>query len=317
MKRTLKIVGISFICIIFMVSIFSIRGMAQGFWNRNTDVIQNPVLTDDLDIDENEDIDEVDEIIEEEIVEIDDNEEEIIIDNDSKKEEKKVIIPDGSKKVFLTFDDGPTKLTPKILDILKENDVQATFFTIGRLLVANQDIAIRAYEEGNMILPHSYSHNYAIYSTFETFYDDFYAAERAIEDVMGYESPPIFRFPGGSSNHSSFDFGGPQFMPLLTEDIKEKDYYYIDWNVSSGDAGPDYNDGDKMLHNIINTSKGKDFIVILFHDVDKNREMARILPEVIEYYRDNGYMFRTFKDITEEELDQMVTLKLSNKPIIR
>lgn len=223
----------------------------------------------------------------------------------------------SSKKVFLTFDDGPTSLTPKILDILKEHDVLATFFVIGKLAEDQPDIVQRTYDEGHMVLPHSYSHDYSIYSTFETFYDDFYRAEEVVENILNIEVPPIFRFPGGSSNHSSFRYGGKQFMPQLTEDIKEKGYYYIDWNVSSGDAGPDYNDKDKMLNNIFQGAKNKDFIVVLCHDVSWNVKMAEILPQVITTLREQGYQFRTFKDITEEELNKMVSLKIANKSIVR
>ena len=223
----------------------------------------------------------------------------------------------SNKKVFLTFDDGPTSLTPKVLDILKEYEVNATFFTIGRLLEQYPEYAIRTYKEGNMILPHSYSHDYAIYSTFESFYDDFYKAEEAHRKVLGFDPPPIFRFPGGSSNHSSFDYGGKQFMPKLTEDIKEKGYYYIDWNVNSGDTGPDSNNPDKMLKNVLDGVGNKDFVVILFHDLPRNKAILDILPEVIETLKNKGYAFRTFRDITEDELNKMVELKLANKPIIR
>lgn len=223
----------------------------------------------------------------------------------------------SAKKVFLTFDDGPTSLTPEILRILKENGVEATFFVIGKLAENNPDIITRTYLEGHMVLPHSYTHDYAIYSTFETFYEDFYRAEAVVNDILGIEVPPIFRFPGGSSNQSSFRYGGRQFMPKLTVDVKEKGYYYVDWNVSSGDAGPDYNNKNKMLDNVINGAKNKDLAVVLFHDVARNTRVAEILPEIIQSFKEQGYEFRTFRDITEEELNKMIQLKISNKPIVR
>ncbi|ABR47887.1 polysaccharide deacetylase [Alkaliphilus metalliredigens QYMF] len=244
--------------------------------------------------------------------------EEIELETSQKSDEVKTVYPNnGHKKVFLTFDDGPTPLTPRVLDILKEENVPATFFIIGRLLEKYPQYTIRAYEEGHGILPHSYSHDYSIYSTFETFYDDFYKAEQKVKETLGYEPPPIFRFPGGSSNHSSFDYGGKQFMPKLTEDIKEKGYYYVDWNASSGDAGPDYDNPDQMLKNVLEGAAGKDFVVVLFHDVTRNEKMLEMLPKLIETLKKDGYTFRSFRDITEEELDKMVQLKLANKPIIR
>ncbi|SES65449.1 Peptidoglycan/xylan/chitin deacetylase, PgdA/CDA1 family [Natronincola peptidivorans] len=234
------------------------------------------------------------------------------VNSDAKKKDNH-----KSKKIFLTFDDGPTTLTPQILDVLKEHDVNATFFAIGRLAEKHPDQIKRIYNEGNMVLPHSYTHDYSIYSTIDGFYEDFFRAEETVSSILDIQLPPIFRFPGGSSNHSSFNYGGKQFMPKLTEDVKEKGYYYIDWNVSSGDAGPDYNNKEKMIENVLNGAKGQDFIVVLFHDVPRNTSMKKILPEVITVFKDRGYTFRTFRDITEEELNTMVQLKLANKPIIR
>jgi len=61
----------------------------------------------------------------------------------------------------LTFDDGPTtSVTPKILDILKEENVKATFFVIGKSAEEHPEIVKRAYDEGHYIANHGYSHNY-------------------------------------------------------------------------------------------------------------------------------------------------------------
>ncbi|MCT8137816.1 polysaccharide deacetylase family protein [Anaerobacillus sp. CMMVII] len=223
--------------------------------------------------------------------------------------------PTANKKVFLTFDDGPTSLTPHVLKTLKEHNVHATFFTIGKRMEAMPNVVRDIYQEGHMVLPHSYSHDYAIYTTFETFYSDFYKAEQTYKDVLGFKPPQIFRFPGGSSNQSSFQYGGKQFMPSLTIDLKEKGYTYVDWNVTSGDAGPDAKNQAKLYENIVTTSANKDFVIVLFHDVSSNEATANVLPEVINYYKKNGFTFRTFRDVTKEELQRMEALKLSNKTI--
>lgn len=252
------------------------------------------------------------------IIDEEDNftEEEEINENEE-IEVQPVPVVDSRKKVFLTFDDGPTRLTPKVLDILREHDVKATFFTLGIMMEKYPEILQNTYNEGHMVLPHSHTHNFAIYSTFDTFYEDFYMVESVYKNILGFDAPPYFRFPGGSSNHSSFKYGGRQFMPLLTEDIKEKGYYYIDWNVSSGDTTPDYTNGTKMLDNIFKDVKKNDFAVILMHDLEKNTKLLEILPEIIERLKEQGYTFRTFRDITQDELDTMVKLRLANKPIVR
>ena len=237
-----------------------------------------------------------------------------ILKKESTKKEQTV---SPQKKVYLTFDDGPTTLTPNIIDTLQKYNVQATFFVIGKRLEQYPQYSIQAYKNGNMILPHSYSHDYAIYTTHETFYADYDKVKKAYQKTLGFEPPPIFRFPGGSSNHSSFQYGGIQYMPLLTQDIKKKGYFYIDWNVTSGDAGADYQNAQKLLDNVLTQSKGKDVLVVLFHDVSSNTATAEILPKVIEHFKKEGYQFQTFRDITQKDLNQLVALKISNKPIVR
>ncbi|MCD8500837.1 MAG: polysaccharide deacetylase family protein [Bacillaceae bacterium] len=223
----------------------------------------------------------------------------------------------NEKKVFLTFDDGPTSLTPTILNILEDHEVKATFFTIGNRMEQYPDVVQQAYDEGHMVLPHSYSHDYAIYTSFDTFYEDFFKAEEVYTSILGLQPPTIFRFPGGSSNHSSFQYGGEQFMPKLTEDIRQRGYYYIDWNVTSGDAGPDAGDADRLLDNVIQQSKRQDFVVVLFHDTAPNTATAKVLPDVIQHFKKQGFTFRTFRDIADDELQLMVSKKIANKTISR
>ncbi|WP_096439023.1 polysaccharide deacetylase family protein [Alteribacter populi] len=225
--------------------------------------------------------------------------------------------PDGSKKVFLTFDDGPTAITEDIVDTLNDYDVNGTFFTVGQRMEESPEISQRTYEEGNMILTHSYTHDYSIYESLDSFYEDLRLAEEAYENVLGFEAPQILRFPGGSSNHSSFNYGGEEFMTTLTEDIKDRGYHYIDWNVTSGDASDIYDQPDEMLKQIKATSADRDLVVPLFHDTARNEATAEILPEVIEFYKEEGYEFRTFADITDEELNEMMNKQIADKPVVR
>ncbi|MDG5787509.1 polysaccharide deacetylase family protein [Evansella sp. AB-P1] len=234
-----------------------------------------------------------------------------------KNDNKAKTDPNGEKKVFLTFDDGPTSLTSSVLDILQKYDIPASFFVIGERMERKPKITQRAYNEGHMILPHSFTHEYSIYTSFDTFYKDFFLAEEAYRNTLQLEPPSIFRFPGGSSNHSSFEYGGEEFMPLLTEDVKDKGYVYVDWNVSSGDAGSNINDPTGMKNSIIKDSIDNDFIVLLFHDTGNNQALLEILPTVISYYKENDYTFRSFQDITDIELAEMKNRHIANKPINR
>jgi peptidoglycan-N-acetylglucosamine deacetylase len=219
------------------------------------------------------------------------------------------------KKVFLTFDDGPSSLTNEILAILNKKDVKATFFTIGNLMEQHPEIVKQTYKSGHMVLPHSYSHKYSIYTTFDTFYKDFAKVEDAYESILGIEAPPVFRFPGGSSNQTSTKYGGKQFMPQITADLRERGYSYVDWNVISGDASPISKNPKAMLEQVINGSENNDFVVALFHDITPNKATAKILPDVIDFYQKNGYTFRTFRDVTEDEMAEMVKRGIVNKTI--
>lgn len=237
--------------------------------------------------------------------------------NELKKKERNDQAKLNEKKVFLTFDDGPTKLTEQILTILEENDVKATFFTIGNQMENHPDIVKKTYTSGHMVLPHSYSHDYSMYTTFETFYKDFYKAEEVFQSILGFKPPAYFRFPGGSSNHSSFQFGGKQFMSNLTTDIKNKGYHYIDWNVISGDTTPISTNPNKMLEQIKKGAENKNLVVVLFHDIAANETTAKILPDVIDYFKKQGFTFRTFRDVTKAELNKMKEMGISNREITR
>lgn len=315
MRKISKIAFVGIVFLAIMVAAPSMVGVAQSFLSNNNinETVENiqEENSDESYIDQNKEVEEdAEEIISEK--EPKESEEET---NDKVEENSEEF--DSRKKVFLTFDDGPSNLTPEVLEILEKNNVKATFFTIGKSVEQKPELIKQTYDEGHMVLPHTHSHQYSIYSSFESYYKDLELVEQAIEDVLDFDIPKILRFPGGSSNHSSFEYGGEQFMPQLTKDIKNKGYYYIDWNVLSGDASSDYDKKDKLISNVINGAKNKDFIVILFHDTARNTAMAEALPEIISQLKNQEYTFRTFRDITEEELDKMVELKLANKPIVR
>ena len=327
MKKMGKVLVVVIILLSFMVAMPSIIGITQSFIgnvgvdNQDTEVYEAPLDENPNNNEKNENDGDNKDIDEDDGTEVNydkDNDDSLDKDKDKDSESNvEEIVENSAKKIFLTFDDGPSNLTPEILKILDENQVKATFFTIGKNVEKNPQWVKQAYDEGHMVLPHTYTHEYSIYSTFETYYNDLELAKKSIEDVIDIEVPYIFRFPGGSSNQSSFKYGGQQFMPKLTEDVKEKGYYYIDWNVSSGDASPDYDNKEKMISNVIDGGKNKDFIVALFHDTSRNTKMAEILPDIILELKNQGYTFRTFRDITEDELNTMVQLKIANKPIIR
>ena len=135
------------------------------------------------------------------------------------------------KVVYLTFDDAPSKTVFKdILDILKKEDVKATFFVIGNQVAGNEEILKRAYDEGNSIGLHSFTHEKKnLYTSNEKFLDEMLRTQKAIGDVIGC-SPKILRFPFGANN---------SFYKLKKDLVKllhENDLKIYDLNADSGDG---------------------------------------------------------------------------------
>ncbi|WP_288162231.1 polysaccharide deacetylase family protein [Dubosiella newyorkensis] len=140
----------------------------------------------------------------------------------------------GKKVVYLTFDDGPSENTAKILDILDKYNAKATFFVTGNHPEYNKYMK-RAAKEGHTIGLHTYTHNYSqLYSSEEAYFDDLQQISDMVEDVTGKKSK-VIRFPGGSSNMISANYVDG-LMTTLTQKVQEQGYQYFDWNVDSTDA---------------------------------------------------------------------------------
>ena len=155
--------------------------------------------------------------------------------NENSVSEIKAIYGSDEKQVFLTFDDGPTKeITPQILDILKEEQVPATFFVLGSRVELNPDLVKREFEEGHYIANHGYSHEYSnIYASVQSVIDEYNSTERAIQDAIGmseYHSY-LFRFPGGSSGGRYHDLKAEAKQFLADNGIAS-----TNWNCLNGDA---------------------------------------------------------------------------------
>ena len=195
--------------------------------------------------------------------------------------------------IYLTFDDGPsTKNTARLLDILKEENVKATFFLTDK---TNTDYLIkRMYDEGHTIGLHTASHNYKyIYSSTTNFIKDIEKIQEKVARITG-EKSSIIRFPGGSSNTvSSFN---PGIMCTLSNMVIEKGYHYFDWNVSSGDAGSSRSKKNTYRNVTNNLSKNR-ANVVLMHDIYGSTVDA--VKDIIKYGKDNGYTFEKITMDTE------------------
>ena len=197
------------------------------------------------------------------------------------------------KIAYITFDDGPYHLTDRILAILKEHKIKATFFTIG----LDKDICYddnryscaetykKIVDNGHTIANHTYSHGIfkGLYSSADSFMYQVKLQQELIEKRTGAKTN-ILRFPGGSG--TSRALAGNNATNQIMQRLKENGYGWVDWTAQDGDGGylADYNTGWKKFTDSIN----ENIEVVLFHDY--NNVTASLLGDAIKYLEDRNYI---------------------------
>lgn len=196
------------------------------------------------------------------------------------------------KTIYLTFDDGPSfKVTNKVLDILKENEVKATFFLIGDEIEGREDVVKRIYDEGNSIGLHTCTHKFnSIYCSEDKFIQEMLLCRNVINNVVGV-APNIIRFPGGSSRHLSGEY---------LDKLHENKLKIYDWNMDNTDGLnpniPPYYLYKKAITGIEELPN----VILLLHCTDMNINTCTALPEIIKFYKSKGYEFKTITEDTPE-----------------
>ena len=214
---------------------------------------------------------------------------------DQGRENIKNIYHSETKRAFLTFDDGPSSVTNTILDILKQENIKATFFVLGSQVDSKPDVVKRIYEEGHYIANHGYSHVYSsIYSSPQAVLDEYNKCNDAIKNAIGvpeYNSH-LFRFPGGLA-------GGKYAIikSQANELLKQNNIEHIDWNALNGDGETNNLTIEFELARLQETTQNKNSIVVLMHDAPAKKVTAEALPQIITYLRNQGYEFKNFYDI--------------------
>ena len=192
-------------------------------------------------------------------------------------------IESNGKRVYLTFDDGPSIYTGQILDVLKANNVKATFFVIGRD-EEFYEYYQRIVDEGHTIGMHSYSHVYQdFYASKESFAEELTKLNDLIYNVTGTKST-IFRFPGGSSNNVSS-------LPIqeYINYLNDNDIQYYDWNSLSGDAVTNGLSPEQLVNNIMNDVAQNEDSIVLMHDLQTTHTTVESLQLLIDTLKTQGY----------------------------
>lgn len=197
------------------------------------------------------------------------------------------------RRVYLTFDDGPSPNTEEILDILKQHGVKATFFAVGKETDYCKDLYRRIVSEGHTLGMHSYSHVYnEIYASRESFEKDLDKISNLIEDATGY-TPMFYRFPGGSNNKLI----GDKFSNFETV-LDERGITYFDWNVSTGDATNPALPAEEIVENALADIDKYEEVIILMHDLGNKDTTVEALPIIIEKLQAEGIPIEPISEST-------------------
>ena len=200
-----------------------------------------------------------------------------------------------TKRVFLTFDDGPSKtVTIPILDILKQENVKATFFVLGSRVDMYPNIVKRQYTEGHFIASHGYSHKYEqIYASPQSVLDEYNKSLVSIRNAIGAPeyNAHLFRFPGGYKGGRYFSIK-EQAAQLL----EQNGVLNIDWNALTADsAGAETT--EQFIAELEKEVPKYNSVVVLMHDAGTKKATADALPTIIQYFRDRGFVFENFYSI--------------------
>ena len=189
-----------------------------------------------------------------------------------------------TKKVYLTFDDGPGSQTGKILDILKKNHVKATFFVTGKEDASSKKIYQRIVKEGHTLAMHSYSHiQDVIYDSKEAFEKDLKQINRCLYEATGVHTK-FYRFPGGSSTQNT-SLSIQNFIDVL----KKNHYLYLDWNVISPDINNANATKEQVVTGVMQGVDAYDTAVVLMYDVADKPMTVKALPSILKQIKAKNY----------------------------
>lgn len=203
------------------------------------------------------------------------------------------LVPQGKEKIaFLTFDDGPSTETPRILKILKQAGAKATFFVVGSMAARYPKQLEAILAAGHAIGNHSYTHNYAkLYRSTQTMLDEINKTESVLEKTLGPTfSCKLFRFPGGYMGHRKVFKGHKE---VYAQALHDGGMEFIDWNVDCGDTHPVEPSVSQIVHTVMRQCSGMKRVVVLMHD-PKSRTVAA-LPAILKGLQKRGYQFKTLK----------------------
>ncbi|MBR5289284.1 MAG: polysaccharide deacetylase family protein [Clostridia bacterium] len=193
------------------------------------------------------------------------------------------------KVVYLTFDDGPKADTPELLEILKRENVPATFFFVGQKVRTFPQEARMVYDAGYAIGCHSVYHSVSSLKTHnDTVSRDYIGFLKIMREYVdpAFETD-LYRFPGGSTG----------YKPKMRDAIVEAGCAWFDWNAQTSDTDGSKN-AKELYEKAVKTTGDQEVVILLAHEgIKRTRWM---LPDLIAFYRENGYEFRALSTRAED-----------------
>jgi peptidoglycan/xylan/chitin deacetylase (PgdA/CDA1 family) len=195
--------------------------------------------------------------------------------------EPKVYITPVKPTVYLTFDDGPSMQTPKVLDLLKAEGIKASFFVLGKMAEEHPAFLKRMVKEGHTLGNHTYDHIYKnLYEDITEFWRQIQKTENIVSDICGVK-PDLVRAPGGTYIN---------FNAFYYYDMDDAGYTVMDWNMDGADSTRAGVPAKEIVDHV-KSSVLKHEVILLLHDGAGHSETVKALPEIIDYFKKQGYAF--------------------------
>lgn len=220
---------------------------------------------------------------------------------------------DTNKEVFLTFDDGPSENTRKILKILKDEGVHATFFDIGSSLKDNKEnlqLLKEEIEQGNAVADHSFSHDYKkLYPgnsvNVKVFMNELKETNDIMRSVLGdnFEAR-VVRMPGG---YMSRKYYKDPNLKALDEAFAKNNIVSIDWDAETGDATGRHYTVEQYVQNSAKHLNSLNHVILLMHDAAAKKETVTALPSIIKFFKEKGYEFKVIKNSPIKPVEKTAT----------
>ncbi|MDI9216390.1 polysaccharide deacetylase family protein [Clostridium tertium] len=215
------------------------------------------------------------------------------------------------KTVYLTFDDGPSvNVTKELINILNDNNIKATFFVVGDYANIYPYMIKSLNENGMCIMPHCNIHDYvSVYKSEENYFKDLDKCRDTIESILGKRNLNFIRLPGGSNNTVC----DSNVLSKIKNRIVRNGDYYIDWTIAAGDSEAKDLSSEFINSRIKDEGGLYDVEVVLMHDLGDKYATVDSLQEIINFYKEKGYKFKTLNEIENWEIQYLKDINVLNK----